>query len=190
MSLYQRWQDWGLPEAENRALYVLAEMAPDNGLIHHLEFHETEHRCLWQSDDRPQLYRHAPYLVQIAKDSAFDHWINEQLPAIPYSVIHSIMPLDGLARQLKKFARFSDPETKRKYHLRLGNSKALAFYLSANVDDPMAAIRLFANGRIRAYAFYDPGNDLQCRAEARKAQDNASSGEKFIHWQALEGVRA
>ncbi|CAD5110409.1 DUF4123 domain-containing protein [Zestomonas carbonaria] len=164
MSLHDHLQSLGIASRGPQfRLFVLIEGSAHKELIARQEFHEAQLRPLWRTEDRPELEKHAPYLSLVEAHSDFDAWLGSIQAKTRWTAIYSLLTLDQLATQLRRFSKFQNED--RRFFLRLGDPNSLHLYLASIAEDATTVGRFFANGGIDEFYFHAPEARLSQRVQ-------------------------
>ncbi|MBF8669088.1 DUF4123 domain-containing protein [Pseudomonas putida] len=173
MSLHQQLREGDLyTGVVSASLYVLAEPSANSGLLGRLEFHATQHQCLWHLEHCTGLEKHAPVLFQLTADSELDAWLGGLGGALACTVIEAALPLEGIARHLRRFGKVQ--EGQRRFFLRLGDPRSLCLYVGSLTHRSDTLARLFDHGRLRRLYLHDPRNGLALGAQPLFEQTEGS----------------
>lgn len=173
MSLHQQLSEGSLyTGVVSASLFVLAEASANPGLLGRLEFHSTRHQCLWHLDHHTGLEKHAPLLFQLTAGSELDAWLGGLDGAFACTVAETTLPLEALARHLRRFGKIQ--EGRRRYFMRLGDPQSLSFYVGSLTQQPDTLARLFDHGRIRRLYFHDSRTGLALGAQPLFEQTESS----------------
>ncbi|RCL21388.1 DUF4123 domain-containing protein [Pseudomonas sp. AFG_SD02_1510_Pfu_092] len=164
MSLHQQLCEGGLcTGVVSASLFVLAEASANPGLLGRLEFHSIQHQCLWHLEHHTGLEKHAPLLFQLTAGSDLDTWLGGLEGTFVYTVAEAALPLEALARHLRRFGKVE--EGRRRYLLRLGDPRSFSLYVGSLTHQPDTLARLFDHGRIRRLYFHDSRSGLALAAQ-------------------------
>lgn len=173
MSLHQQLCEGDLyTGVVSASLFVLAEASAIPGLLGRLEFHATQHQCLWHLEHGTEMEKHAPVLFQLTAGSELDTWLGGLDGAFACTVIEAAQPLEAIARHLRRFGKVQ--EGQRRYFLRLGDPRSLCLYVGSLTHRPDTLARLFDHGRVRRLYFHDPGIGLALGAQPLFEQTEGS----------------
>lgn len=174
MSLHQQLSEGGLyTGVVSASLFVLAEASANAGLLGRLEFHASQHQCLWHLEHGTGLEKHAPVLFQLIAGSELDAWFGGLDEAFACTVVEAALPLETLARHLRRFGKVQ--EGRRRYFLRLGDPRSLSLYVGSLTHRPDILARLFDHGRIRRLYFHDSRTGLALGAQPLFEQTEGST---------------
>lgn len=159
MSLHQQLCEDGLFSGlVSESLFVLAETSANPGLLGRLEFHATQHQCLWHLAHSTGLETHAPIMFQLTANSELDAWLGGLSGAFACTVIESSLSLERLTQHLRRFGKLQ--EGQRRYFLRLGDPRSLSLYVGSLTHQPSTLARLFDGGKVRTFYFHDARIEL------------------------------
>lgn len=164
MSLHQQIREGDLYTGViSASLFVLAELSANSGLLGRLEFHATQHQCLWHLEHGTGLEKHAPVLFQLTAGSELDTWLGGLDGAFACTVVEAALPLEALARHLRHFGKVQQGQ--RRYFLRLGDPRSLSLFVGSLTHRPDTLARLFDHGRVRRLYFHDARTGLALGAQ-------------------------
>jgi len=182
MSLHRQLTEGSLCTGTvNASLFVLAEASANPCLLGRLEFHASQHHSLWYLEYDAGLERHAPILFQLIAGSEVDAWLGALKGRFTGTVIEAALPLEALARHLRRFGKAQ--AGRRRYFLRLGDPQSLSLYVASLTYRPDILGRLFDNGRVRRLYFHDARTGLALGAQPLFEQaEHGSEREGCLAW--------